>query len=378
MLFKYLSAAFLAVAQGAIIKRDSPKTLKLDFHVAVNGTANGITKRDSVDYDLQNIQTEYLIELTVGSDYQHFSVALDTGSSDLWIPTPDAVCTNDICLAYGSFDPRTSTSYTDLNTVIKDYYVDGTFAFGDYGKDDVHLPGGNTLNQFQFGSMNNISGNVHGLLGIDFPIFESTSYQSGEIYNNFPMALKAQNIIDQVSYSLYLNQLDAETGSIIFSGIDKAKYTGDLVVLNISTNDVSVKTNDLVLNGQSLNFQDDIILDSGSTNINFWDKNIVDQIYQELNSNSNGLAPCDQPSDKFLTFKFDGLEVDIPYSDLVRPSNQAGKCWVGVGYYGGVKENLVGDFFLRKVYVAYNLESRKIGLANAKYTDEEDIVDFWF
>ncbi|CAI5760056.1 unnamed protein product [Candida verbasci] len=351
-MFQVLSFAyFIFVTTCTVIKRE-PKSFKLDFKI---GSSN--LKRNYISYDLQNTQTQYLIELTVGANLQKFRVALDTGSSELWIPTPNAICPNNRCKSRDTFDPSTSTSFTNLNLPIKDYYVDNTYAIGTYGLDDVYLSNGVKLSQFQFGSIFNTTEDTVGYLGIDYPIYET------------------QNITDKIAYSLYLNSEYAES-SILFNAIDKAKYQGELVLLDVDTDDVSVNTTDILIDGVSIGFQDNLILDSGSTDI-FLQPQYVNQIWQVMGVN-NKYIDCNQPSNKFLTLKFNDIDINIPFSSLVRQSDKAGICWVGISPTISGSKNYAGDFFLRAVYAAYNLETRKIGIAPALYTDAENIVDFWF
>lgn len=48
-------------------------------------------------------------------------------------------------------------------------------------------------------------------------------------YPNIPWVLADAGVINSRLFSLYLDNYDDLTGSILFGGIDKDKYTGDLV-----------------------------------------------------------------------------------------------------------------------------------------------------
>ncbi len=92
--------------------------------------------------------------------------------------------------------------------------------------------------------------------------------------------LVTSGIINRKAFSLYLNDLDADTGSIIFGGIDTTKYTGDLVALplqpspegfvkeyyvaltSVSFTDSTGQTTQLSPDGYS----QATLLDSGTTN----------------------------------------------------------------------------------------------------------------
>jgi hypothetical protein len=71
-----------------------------------------------------------------------------------------------------------------------------------------------------------------GVLGIGYTTDEAVvNHQSS--YANLPKAMVADGLINSNAYSLWLNDLDANTGSILFGGVDSDKYTGDLETLPI-------------------------------------------------------------------------------------------------------------------------------------------------
>ena len=68
----------------------SPKIVSLDFTREVSSAARGaggLRRRKAVNADLHNAQGDllYLVNVTVGSSAQPFSLQIDTGSSDIWV-----------------------------------------------------------------------------------------------------------------------------------------------------------------------------------------------------------------------------------------------------------------------------------------------------
>ena len=77
-----------------------------------------------------------------------------------------------------------------------------------------------------------------GIMGIGYKAGESISSsiaagEGGQLYPNVINVLKDQGHINQLAYSLWLNDLDSLTGSILFGGVDTAKYHGDLIALPV-------------------------------------------------------------------------------------------------------------------------------------------------
>ncbi len=58
-----------------------------------------------------------------------------------------------------------------------------------------------------------------------------TNEASDNVYPTIMDNLKSNGVTNRKAYSLYLNDLQANTGAIIFGGVDTTKYTGELVAL---------------------------------------------------------------------------------------------------------------------------------------------------
>lgn len=79
------------------------------LHVPITKTrSNVLAKRDTVTQKLDNEQSLYLADLELGSQSEKVTVQIDTGSSDLWVPSKSAeVCTEGYC-EFGSCECQPS------------------------------------------------------------------------------------------------------------------------------------------------------------------------------------------------------------------------------------------------------------------------------
>lgn len=55
------------------------------------------------------------------------------------------------------------------------------------------------------------------------------------MYTNIVAALKKAGLIDSYAFSLYLDDWGSKTGSIVFGGVDTAKYHGDLITVPVAS-----------------------------------------------------------------------------------------------------------------------------------------------
>lgn len=111
---------------------------------------------------------------------------------------------------------------------------------GDYIRDTLLIGNTNTvIKNMIMGLATQFTGPA-GIMGIGYDAGGSnTSAGPGYIYPGLVGQLQAQGFINTLAYSLWLNDLDSPTGSILFGGIDRAKFQDRLVVLPVqsSSND---------------------------------------------------------------------------------------------------------------------------------------------
>lgn len=313
----------------------------------------------------------YSVNLAIGSDKQSFELFLDTGSSDLWVPNTEVV---DPVSSKGVYDPSKSTDFHDLGIPFAINYLDGSYAVGNYCTDLVSFIDGPSL-QLQFGNVNNATLQSYGILGIGVAHGETLNQGPvGPEYPSLPYALAKAGIIDRPVYSLFLNSHDS-TGTILFGGKDTAKYKGDLVKVkssNTSDHFLNIKLNSVLTDVALYDVNINTIFDTGAT-ISYLPPAVVDRLISDFGGNTTtGVVPCS--GFKNVVFSFTGKKIKVPYAELLQHFDD-GTCGLNIFYSDNAHATL-GDNFLRRAYVVFDLEDKSISLAEVKYTGRSNIVAF--
>ncbi|KAI8950877.1 aspartic-type endopeptidase [Xylaria longipes] len=348
-------------------------------------------RASSVEAALDNQETLYFVNATIGTPEQSVRLHLDTGSSDLWVNTPaSTLCEQRTqpCGYSGAYVANDSSTYEYVGSWFNISYVDGSGASGDYVSDTVTI-GGTKLDRLQFG-IGYSSTSTQGILGIGYPVNEVQVGRAGkDAYDNLPAAMVTSGTISRNAYSLWLNDLDASTGSILFGGIDTEQYTGTLQTLPIQANggvfsEFLITMTSLELGGQTIasNQALAVLLDSGSS-LTYLPNDLVETIYEHVSAQydeSEGAAyvPCSLAGNaSTLDFTFSSPKISVAMGELVldlvasggrRPTFDDGEpaCLFGVAPAGS-GTNVLGDTFLRSAYVVYDIDNNQISLAQTKF-----------
>ncbi|KAF1809918.1 Asp-domain-containing protein [Eremomyces bilateralis CBS 781.70] len=338
---------------------------------------------------LDNQETLYLANLTIGTPGQQIQLHIDTGSSDLWVnAVPSEFCESNGRCRTGAYDANASSTYHYVNSQFDISYQDGTGASGDYVKDNVDI-GGAILDGQQFG-VGYESSNGNGVLGIGYPINEVAVGRAGlKPYPNVPQKLQEQGLVQSNAYSLWLNDMDANTGSILFGGVDTEKYEGELYTLPILSQsgvyvEFAIGLTEMASGGKTI-FKDEVVpvlLDSGSSLIYLPNK-IVDEIYDRYSvtydtQEGYGFVECDLAnSDDTIDFTFTKPTISVPMNELIFSSSSdpgSNDCVFGIAPSEGSSSVVLGDTFLRSAYVVYDLTNNEISIAATNFNSTESKI----
>ncbi|KAL4794113.1 aspartic peptidase domain-containing protein [Aspergillus venezuelensis] len=413
----FSSLAALAVVPGlaslSLHQSDSPHVLQLGLkrnrhNDPINRDRRRL-KRQSGTVDVELVGDShggdiYSTNLTLGNPPQRVEVSVDTGSSDLWVlSTNNRVCNAQgaRCDSLGTYDATASDSAEALDDQFSIVYGDTSSADGYYAIDTLTIEGAE-IPEAQFGVA--IQSSIDkGILGIGY----STNVRSRYIYPNLPELLVRNNITASNAYSLWLNHLGSDEGSVLFGGVNTAHYTGELQTLPIVPYDADTNTYThlwLTLTEVGVESEDDdidksfdadpfvVLLDSGST-LTYLPSHVVQQIYNDLDVHffepeQFGYVPCNTylsgRTDYVISFTFSGATINVPLSELVLQDAMAyagdtfdidgeQSCLFGILPAADFFP-ILGDTFLRSAYVVFDLDNNEISLAQANRDPGDDDI----
>ncbi|KAI5967853.1 hypothetical protein CANMA_002621 [Candida margitis] len=310
----------------------------------------------------------YITKLKIGSNKQEVLVMIDTGSWNLNFPSVDAKCQGRKCAAGTTFDPSESTTFKNLSIFSRSYYGGGgsVQVSGFKSTDDLYLDDGKKLPDFEFNLLN-ATFYPRGIFGIGYITNDNISYIE---------ATKKAGYINKAGFSIYTGS--DHKGTFLLGGVDKAKYEGELALYDthLAIPGKSITTS----NGTVLPFPSVLALDTGSAGL-ILDPPIVDQIFKEVRD-EKGKISCDIALAGNKSFTFDlgqGVEIDVPYSDAFYWNADKTACNTRIektGHHGATQN--VGIPLIKHIFLTNNYDTGKLGVAPVRYTDESDIVDFWF
>ncbi|POS83292.1 hypothetical protein EPUL_006316, partial [Erysiphe pulchra] len=401
----YALAVFLAISEGLELRHstETPRVVQFPIerkrHILNPVSRDRLRRRGAVKGDLDNKDTLYLFNVSLGTPPQTIRLHLDTGSSDLWVNTPKSeLCSKGLrpCTSTGMYSANASSTYELVASDFNISYVDGSGAEGDYATDVLKL-GGKSIEKFQFG-IGYKSSSPQGILGIGYAINEVQVGRAGKRpYLNLPLRMVSDGLIKSTAYSLWLNDLDASTGNVLFGGVDTAQYIGQLQTLPIQRVGGVYSEFLITMTGLSIgknivatDLAQAVLLDSGSS-LSYLPNALTEAIYKLMGAKydeNEGAAyvPCAYAQSPLtIDFAFSGPVIKVDMSELVIPVtgiNDQGPvsftdgtpaCLFGIAPAGS-GSSVLGDTFIRSAYLVYDLENNEISIAQTNFNATENRI----
>ncbi|KAK9249011.1 aspartic peptidase domain-containing protein [Lipomyces tetrasporus] len=415
------SAAFLAVSATAAMadpgtvkfdivrEKRSPGSINLFKHRHRHRLAKRATNvSDTVQAILDNYDYLYYANVSIGSPGQALRLQIDTGSSDIWVQSGEnEVCqeSDDPCAETGIFEPEDSSTFSEISSNFYIAYGDGSYARGAYAYETFDI-GGAAVENLTIAVATDANA-TDGIMGIGYPSNEAivSVYGSAYQYKNLPDLLVEQGFIQSRAYSLWLNDLEASTGSILFGGVDRTKYSGNLVELPLDLYTGESEPTEFFVTLEGVGYTDidgsenemvsslgePVLLDSG-TSFSYVPIGVLRAITNAISASYSSelgyyVQSCTVTSvNASIDYYFDGVTIKVPLNEILYPAtttsgrqltftNGQPVCLLTVNSNADIGVSILGDTFLRSAYVVYDLDNHVIALAQTIFNEtESDIV----
>ncbi|KLJ09130.1 vacuolar protease A [Blastomyces silverae] len=318
------------------------------------------------------LNAQYYSEITIGTPPQTFKVVLDTGSSNLWVPSSE--CGSIACYLHSKYDASASSTYQKNGSEFAIQYGSGSLS-GFVSRDTVRI-GDLTIEKQLFAEATNepglafAFGRFDGILGLGYDTIS---------VNKIPppfYEMLNQGLLDEPVFSFYLGDtnLEGDDSEAMFGGINKDHYTGELVTIPLRRKAYWEVDLDAITFGKETAQLENtgVILDTGTSLIAL-PSTLAELLNKEIGAKKsfNGQYTIDCAKREGLpdlTFTLTGHNFTIgPYDYILEVQGSCISSFMGMDFPEPVGPlAILGDAFLRRYYSVYDLGNHSVGLAKAK------------
>nr|GAT59467.1 aspartic peptidase A1 [Mycena chlorophos] len=314
------------------------------------------------------LNAQYYATITLGQPAQEFKVILDTGSSNLWVPSTS--CTSIACFLHTKYDSSSSSTYKANGTSFSIQY--GTGSMEGFVSNDVLNIGGISIPKQDFAEATKEPGLVFafakfdGILGLGYDTI-SVNGIVPPFYN-----MVNQKLIDEPVFAFRLGKTEDDGGEAVFGGIDDSAYTGEIQYAPVRRKAYwEVELDKIAFGDDVLDLENTgAAIDTG-TSLIAMPSDVAEMLNAQIGATKswNGQYTIDCakiPTLPDLTFYLGGEPYSLSASDYVlNVQNSCMSSFTGMDIAGGTIW-IVGDVFLRKYYTVYDLGRDAVGFAVAK------------
>ena len=205
-------------------------------------------------------------EISIGTPPQVFKVVLDTGSSNLWVPSKD--CNSIACYLHTKYDSSASSTYKRNGSDFEIRYGSGSLS-GFISQDTVTI-GDLKIKHQDFAEATSepglafAFGRFDGILGLGYDTI-SVNRIVPPFYN-----MLNQGMLDEPLFAFYLGNTangEEDESEAIFGGVNKKHYTGKLTKIPLRRKAYWEVSLDAITFGDATAELDDtgVILDTGTS-----------------------------------------------------------------------------------------------------------------
>ncbi|CAG8732522.1 19870_t:CDS:2 [Cetraspora pellucida] len=307
----------------------------------------------------------YTSSMIIGG--QNISLLIDTGSSDLWVPS--VYCSSSACTNGSRYDPAKSTTYKPLpvpnNFTLS--YDDGSAINGFKATETVTI-GGLSITQQPFGVVTTFNSNGFrggGVMGIKFS--PSRRFNATGVIQT----MKAQKVINKALVGIHLGatKVNANDASYVTFGDIPNEYANSISYNKVVENNRwTISMSDILLDGNSLGIKAITLVDTGAALI-YGPSSQVIALHGKLSgssfSNNIWWIPCDTKS--VISIVLNGIPYEInPLEFVKRRNSTTGLCRSGIQQQPrtNITSWTLGHPFLTNVIAAFDYDNLQIGFAS--------------
>ena len=318
------------------------------------------------------LNAQYFCDIAIGTPKQEFKVVLDTGSSNLWVPSEE--CGSIACYLHQKYDHSSSSTYKKNGTKFAIQYGSGSLE--GYVSQDTLFIGDLEIKHQDFAEATSepglafAFGRFDGILGLGYDTI-SVDGIVPPFYN-----MLDQGLFDEPVFAFYIGDTnkDGDDSVATFGGIDKSHYKGDMVKIPLRRKAYWEVDLDAITFGKETAEMDNTgaILDTGTSLIAL-PSTLAELLNKEIGAkkgfNGQYSIECDQrDSLPDLTFTLTGHNFTIgPYDYILEVQGSCISAFMGFDIPEPAGPlAILGDAFLRQWYSVYDLGNHAVGLAKAK------------
>jgi len=316
------------------------------------------------------MNAQYFAEISLGTPPQNFKVILDTGSSNLWIPS--SKCTSIACFLHAKYDSGASSTYSANGTGLEIHYGSGSME--GFVSNDVFKIGDLSVNGMDFAEATKepglafAFGKFDGILGLAYDTI-AVDHVVPPFYH-----LVNKGLLDEPVFAFRMGASEEDGGEATFGGIDTSAYKGKLTYAPVRRRAYwEVELNKIAFGGDDLELENTgAAIDTGTSLIAL-PTDIAEMLNTQIGAkkswNGQYTVDCNTvPGLPDLTFYLGGKPYPLKATDYIL--NVQGTCLsaftaMDIELPDGSKIWIVGDVFLRRYYTVYDLGRNAVGFAEA-------------
>ncbi|KAI4109178.1 MAG: hypothetical protein L6R37_000609 [Teloschistes peruensis] len=329
--------------------------------------------KDSHPVPVSNfLNAQYFSDIAIGTPAQTFKVVLDTGSSNLWVPSES--CGSIACYLHTTYDSSSSSTYKKNGSEFEIRYGSGSLS-GFVSQDTVQI-GDMKIKKQDFAEAVSepglafAFGRFDGILGLGYDTI-SVNKIVPPFYN-----MINQGLLDDPVFAFYLGDTneDGDESEATFGGINTDHFTGKLTKIPLRRKAYwEVDLDSISYGGATADLDDTgVILDTGTSLIAL-PSTLAELLNREIGAKKgfNGQYSIDcsaRDSLKDVTFTLTGHNFTIsPYDYILEVQGSCISSFFGLDIPKPAGPlAILGDAFLRRWYSVYDLGTNSVGLAPSK------------